>query len=444
MNLELLDLAKQVLGWGQDEELEIYLSRTQSTRIEVSDLEVESSNIAKSEGLGIRCIRKGRSGFAYTTVLTPQAAQKALEDARENSRFADQDPARSLPEPQGETQVELVSDEASLALPMEEKIEFARRIERAARAKDSRVRKVRQAQYADTAYQLAVANSKGLATAHSGTFFTSSILAVAEDAGQAEMGWSYHFARELGKLDLESVGIEAAQRAVALLGAQSVQSAKVPVVLDPMVAAEFLSSFVSAFSAESVQKGKSLFASLLGQKVASPLVTLVDDGTYPAGMSTAPVDDEGVPMQKTAVIQAGKLESFLFDTYTAEKEGRKSTGNALRASFRSTPSPGPTNLFITPGAKTPQELMGELKEGLYVTDVMGMHTANPISGDFSVGASGLWIENGALTRPVRSIAIAGNWRDLLLSITSVGSDLRWLGGIGAPTICIGEMSLSGE
>ncbi len=442
--MELLSLAKQVLSWAQDEELEIYLSQNETTRIEVSDLEVESSNISRSEGMGIRCLKDGRSGFAYTTVLTIGAAEGALSQARESSRFADQDLARSLPEPQGETQVELSSDNDSLKLPMEEKIEFARRIERAARAKDSRVRKVRQSQYADTAYQLAIANSKGLATAHSGTFFTSSILAVAEDAGQAEMGWSYHFARELAKLDLESVGSEAAQRAVALLGAGSVQSAKVPVVLDPTVAAEFLGAFVSAFSAESVQKGKSLFAGLLGQQVASPLVTLVDDGTYPDGLSTAPVDDEGVPMQRTSVIREGRLDSFLFDTYTAHREEKNSTGNALRSSFRSTPSPGSTNLLISPGSQKPQALIGEIKQGLYVTDVMGMHTANPISGDFSVGASGLWIENGELARPVRSIAIAGNWRDLLLSITAVGDDLRWMGGIGAPTICIGEMSLSGQ
>jgi PmbA protein len=442
--VELLDLAKKVLSWGSDEELEVYLSRNHSTRIEVSDLEVESSNVSTSEGLGIRCIKEGRSGFAYTTVLSVQAAEVALAEARENARFADPDPARTLPQPQGEAKVELASDKAALALPMEEKIEFARRIERAARAKDSRVRKVRQAQYADTSYELAIANSKGLAVAHSGTFFTSSILAVAEDNGNAEMGWSYHFARELAKLDLEPVGEEAAQRALALLGAQRGQSARVPVVLDPMVAADFLGSFASAFSAESVQKGKSLFADLLGQQVAAPLVTLVDDGTYPEGISTAPVDDEGVPTQRTAIIEGGKLTSFLFDTYTAQKEGASSTGNALRSSFRSTPSPGPTNLFIQPGEKSPQQIIGEIKRGLYVTDVMGMHTANPISGDFSVGVSGHWIENGNFVKPVRSMAIAGNWRELLLGITAVGSDLRWVGGIGAPTICIGEMSLSGE
>ena len=219
---------------------------------------------------------------------------------------------------------------------------------------------------------------------------------------------------------------------------------KAAVVLDPYIATNFLGLLSPALSAEAVQKGRSLFAGKVNQAVASPLITVVDDGRLPGGIASAPFDGEGVPTSETVLIDQGQLKGFLHNTYTAAKEGVSSTGNGVRSSFKSTPEVGSTNFFIRAGEKSPEQLIKEVPKGLYVTEVMGMHTANPISGDFSVGASGIWIEKGELTRPVRGVAIAGNIMDLLGAVDAVGSDLEFFGGKGAPTLRVSSMSLSGS
>ncbi|MDP3050193.1 MAG: metallopeptidase TldD-related protein, partial [Eubacteriales bacterium] len=189
--------------------------------------------------------------------------------------------------------------------------------------------------------------------------------------------------------------------------------------------------------------GRSLFAGRMGERVASDLVTIVDDGTLPGGINSGPCDGEGVPTSRTVVIEHGVLTSFLHNTYTAAKDGLVSTGNGVRGSFKGSPEVGTTNFYLSPGKTEREQLLEELDSGLLVTEVMGMHTANPISGDFSVGASGLWVENGRVSHPVRGMAIAGNITDLLMKIDAVGSDLQFFGGKGAPTVRVRQMMVTG-
>ncbi|MGB9793241.1 MAG: metallopeptidase TldD-related protein, partial [Thermacetogeniaceae bacterium] len=213
---------------------------------------------------------------------------------------------------------------------------------------------------------------------------------------------------------------------------------------DPYVVTNFLGLIASTLLADAVQKGRSLFAGRIGQRVASEGVTIVDDGTLPGGLMSSPFDGEGVPSQKTILIANGELLGFLHNSYTGRREGVPSTGNAKRASFKSPPEVGITNFYLAPGEKNPQEIIEKTEKGFYVTEVMGMHTANPVSGDFSVGAAGIWIENGELTIPVRGMVIAGNILELLMNVDMVGSDLRFFIGTGAPTIRVAGLTVSGQ
>ncbi len=193
-----------------------------------------------------------------------------------------------------------------------------------------------------------------------------------------------------------------------------------------------------------MQKGKSLFAGKLGERVGSTQLNVMDSGLLPQGLATAPVDDEGVPSQDTMLLDQGILQTYLYNSYSAARDGVESTGNGVRASFRGALSSGPRNIHIQPGNRSQSELMGEISRGLLVTNVMGMHTANPISGEFSVGASGLWIEGGKPIRPVRGVAIAGNLIDFLKHIVAVGSDLRFFGSVGSPSLLVEGITISGE
>jgi PmbA protein len=223
-----------------------------------------------------------------------------------------------------------------------------------------------------------------------------------------------------------------------------VTTRKTPVVLDPYVAAGFLDLISTALTSEAVQKGRSLFAGKKDTEVASGKITVIDDGTLPGGIASAPFDGEGVATSRTVLIEDGVLKGYLYNTYTAAKDGVCSTGNGVRNSFKGTPEVGVTNIFIKPGSVPAEQLFSELEKGIYITEVMGMHTANPISGDFSVGVSGLLIEKGQLTRPVRGMALGGNIMDLLAGVNAVGNDLKFFGSRGSPTLRISEMTLSGQ
>lgn len=422
---------------------EIYISKSKELTIEVANGQVETLKNAEEHGLGIRVFVDHRLGYAYTSDLSPAALEVALDRAILNAEKTFSDPYNRLPKP--------VSDHRELALydpsientPVEEKIQLALDMEKAAKEYDPRVKITESCTYQDSQYLVTLANSEGVLTGYRGAYCGCFAFVVAEENGDAQTGFGLQFELKYADLDPVKVGREAAEKAVRMLGAEKINTQKAPVVLDPYVATNFLGVLAPALSAEAVQKGKSLFAGKLGTQVCSSLISIIDDGALPGAIMSAPFDGEGVSTGRTALIEKGTLKNFLHNSYTAAKDGVTSTGNAVR-SFKSTPEVGTTNFFIEAGSVSRDELLSGIEQGFYVTEVMGMHTANPISGDFSVGASGLWIEKGKLTKAVRGVAIAGNLLSLLEQVDCVADDLTFFVGRGAPTVRIKEMTISGS
>lgn len=441
----IMDLAEKAVRIGKDKAvgtLEAYVSYVQELEVEVSEGQVENLQKAAETGLSIRVLNDDRLGFAYTTDFSPSGLENVVQEALNNSLVVPGDKYQQLAKAKPYEALDLV-DLESLDRPVEEKIALAKGVESAAKSYDHRVSKVRMARFGERAYQVAIANSHGLQVSYEATGFSASVMAIAQEGEQSETGWGFNFSHRLADLGPEAVGSEAGLRSVQMLGAKKVKSQKADVILDPVIGAEFLGVIAPALTGDAIQKGKSLFIGKQGQSVASQAVNIVDDGREIKGAGACPVDDEGTPSMRTEVITAGVLQGFLHSLYTAAKAGVEPTGNGLRGSFRGRPDSSPSNFYIIPGQKSGKEVIAGVKKGLYITSVMGMHTANPISGDFSLGASGVWIEDGELAYPVRGVAIAGNIVDFLKSVVEVGSDLRFSGSYGSPSIRVAGISISG-
>jgi PmbA protein len=301
--------------------------------------------------------------------------------------------------------------------------------------------------YGDAVSRAAIASTRGVESAYERTDCWCVVSALAERDGEVQTGFSFRLAREMDELAWKEAAEEAARRGARLLGSRKPATERLPVVLDPWAAASFLGVLARALSAEEVQKGRSLLGDLTGQRVASEVVTLVDDGRLLDGPSAAPVDDEGVPTARTAVMEGGTLRSFLHNTATARRGGASSTGNASRPSYRGIPGVAPSNLFLEPGEESPDAILRKAGRAVYVQEVTGVHSgANPISGEFSVGATGLRVVDGGLGEPLREMTIASTIPDVLQRIEAVGSDLRFFpggGALGTPTLLVGEMTVAG-
>ncbi|HMK42586.1 MAG TPA: metallopeptidase TldD-related protein, partial [Dissulfurispiraceae bacterium] len=270
---------------------------------------------------------------------------------------------------------------------------------------------------------------------------------IAEQGSESQMGWDYQGSRFLQDIDFRGVGIRAAERAVSLLGAERVPSTKGTIILDNSVAADFLGVFSSALSADAVQKKKSMFAGKVGAAVIADCLSIVDSGLLPGKLGSRPFDDEGVAVSRTGLIDHGVLKGFLYNTYTARKDGVASTGNAVRGGIRGMPSVGVSNLYMDASDEKLRmptaSLCSRIDKGLLVTETMGMHTANPISGEFSVGVSGHWVESGKVVRPAKEAVISGNILELFRNVALVGDDLIFYGNIGAPSLLIEGIDISG-
>jgi PmbA protein len=426
---------------------EAWAEETRSRDVRVYEGRVESLSDAGGRGVGIRAFVDHKSGYAYGTDLSDAGVAALGAAAREAAEVADSDEHAGLPDEFGATEVAGLRSAELESWSTERVVELALEVERAARERPG-VSQVESAVYSDGEGSVAIANSRGFSASYSATQAWSWASAFAGEGAELMTGTGVGLGRGPEALDPEAIGAEAAERALALMGARQPESRRCPVVLDAFVAASVLGIVGGMLSADAVQRGRSLFADREGEEVAHPALRLADDGAHPEGPASAPFDGEGSPSRRTALIEEGRLVTFLFDVRTARVAGRETTGNAVRRSYRGPPSVSTTNLVLEPGQETLDGLVARAGDGLYVTDVAGLHSGvNPISGTFSVGASGRLIEGGELGAPVRELTIASDLVSMLRAVDAVGSEARWVpfgGVVKAAPLLISEMAVSGS
>jgi len=443
---DLDDLAGRVVSWARPgEQVEAYVSRSRTTSVRAYNGDVESLSSAEPAGAGVRVVVGGRQGFAWAGTLDEGVLKDTLEEARDNATFGEPDEHAGVALPDGVAtpDLDLVRGEL-LATPTSAKVDLALELERAARARDTRVTGVRIATYSDAYGELAVATTTGIAVSSAAGLCYVAVSPLVEEGGDTQIGSGLSAGRALSELDPERAVVDGVDRAVRLLGATKPASRRVTVVLDPEVTADLLGILGGTLSGEAVLKGRSLFAGREGAPVASEAVTLVSDPTDPGAFDAGHVDGEGLARRRVPLVDGGVLRQFLYDTASGRRAGRPSTGSAAR-SYSSTPTVGSPALMLAPGARTQAELIAAVGDGVYVQEVSGLHSGvNPVSGDFSVGATGLVIRDGALAEAFREATIASTLQRMLLDIVEVGSDHEWLpGGAAGVTLVVRDVSLGG-
>ena len=449
--MDYLKFAQDVVSRAVERgvEAEAYINVGQKTEVNVDRGVVEKLSQAGSKGLGVRVIRDGRMGYAYTSDFGANSIEKTIEAAVALAEVADSDEYRSLPAPQPLPDDDLdVYDQAIVDLPIERKVEMARRIEKAAFRYDERIVLTNRCTLLSQYGSMAIANSKGIAGSYDKSFIGGFVMAMAADENDRSMAFGFDFGSRLVDFRPSAIGKEAARKAVGMLGGKPVPTQRAPVVYSPMAATSVLGALSRALGAGAMQRNRSFLEGKIGQTVAADMVSVLDNGRLPGGIATRPFDDEGVPTAATRLIDEGVLQTALHDHYTATRDGTaSSTGNASRRSHASMPTLDASNFYFQPGHQTPEEVIGGVEQGLYVESVMNTASINPISGDYSISAKGYWIENGELSHPVNEVTIALSMQELLQNIKAIGNDLTFvpmMGALGSPTIRVDGVMIGGS
>ncbi len=399
---------------------------------------------AREKRLGLRVFFGQRSASASTSDFSRDSLERFVGETCSLAQAVIEDPVSGLPEPGAyATEFPELNIYDPTKLQTDQQIDLAMRAERAAFAADSRVTNSEGAECDSSSGRIVLANSHGFLGNYANSSFSLSVSPIASDAAGMQRDYWYGVDRSFAKLESpESIGQEATRRTVRKLGARKVPTCSAPVVFDPEVAGGLLGHLCSALSGYALYKGASFLIGQLGNQIAPDFVTIYDDGLMPGGLGTRPFDGEGLPTRKQAVVERGRLKSYLLDTYSGRKLGLASTGNAAR-SIGESPSAGPTNFYMVPGTTSPEAILASVKKGLYVTDLIGFGI-NMVTGDYSRGASGFWIENGELAYPVEEITIAGNLKQMYGNIDTIGTDLVFRGRIACPTVKLAEMTIAGQ
>ena len=443
------DLAQDMLARAKQRgasEADVIVANGETLSVQVRMDAVDRLTKAREKRLGLRVFFGKRSASASTSDFSKPALEQFVADTCTLAQAVVEDPVSGLPDP-----AKMTSDHPDLdiydstTLQTEQQIDLARRGERSALKADPRITNSEGADFDSSSGRMILGTSHGFLGQYSSSSFSLAVSPIASDPDTGAMqrdSW-YGVQRKFSKLEQpERIGEEAARRTVRRLGARKVTTCTAPVVFDPEAAGSLLGNLCGAVSGYALYKGASFLTGQLGQRLAPEFVTIYDDGRMPGGLGSRPFDGEGLPTRKNVVVDRGVLANYLLDTYSAKKLSLTSTGNASR-SVGESPSVGPTNFYLVPGTATPQQIVESVKHGLYVTDLIGFGI-NMVTGDYSRGASGFWIENGELAYPVEEITIAGNLKRMFAGIEMIGNDLVFRGRIASPTIKLAEMTIAGQ
>ena len=408
--------------------------------------EIEKISQAQEKRLGLRLFFGASSATASTSDISKGSIERLVDETCAMARSTAQDEYSGLPAPEecARTFLDLdLLDDSGRSLSVEERSRLALETEKTALDYDRRITNSEGAEFSNQAGRVIYANSHGFSGEYQGSTYGLSVVPVAALNGMMQRDYWYSSQRKFSRLESpESVGRKAAARVLRRLGARKIKTREVPVVFEPEIAATLLRHLSGALSGYSLYKGASFLIGKLGDKIASELITVVDDGTIPAALGSKPFDGEGLPTGRKTVVEKGVLQSYLLDTYSGRKLGYPSTGNAAR-SVGEPPGVAPTNFYLSPGSYSPEKIIASVEEGFYVTELIGFGV-NLVTGDYSRGAAGIWIEKGELAYPVEEVTIAGNLKEILLNIEMVGNDLEMRDRISAPTIKISRMIVAGH
>ena len=444
---EVLDRAMK--AGATDAEAVAYEGEEFSTLVRLG--QVEMLKESGSRAIGLRVFNGLRAATTSSSDLSRDGLDKLVEGAVALAKITSEDPFVGLPEAS-----EFGKLEGDLGLyfedvheqPPAERIEIARRCEAAALAYDTRIQNSGGGDFDTATSHKMMVNSRGFVGEYRRSYCGFSAAPIAHDErGRMQRNYWYSSSRTVrGLASPEEIGVIAAQRTLRRLGAKPVKTQRVPVVFSPEIARSIIGNIFEAANGDAIYRHATFFAEMLGERVAGDNITVVDDGTMVfdgiGGFGTTPFDGEGLPTRRTVLVEKGILRSYVTNTYTARKLGIASTGNASRG-LAGNPGIGAGNFYLEPGKLTPEELIGEVKQGLYVTETMGFGV-NLVTGDYSQGASGLWIENGELAYPVEEITIAGNLKEMYRNISAIGNDLNFRSATASPTIRIEGMTIAGS
>lgn len=448
--MEYISLIENLLKKGNEriEELEAFLVTNKSIEVNVFNGEVDKYSIAESGGLSLRGVKDGKMGYSYTEKLDESSFDMLINEVLENGKYIDILDGDEIGSGSSEYSV-LDSYSAKLSnIPMEEKIQFAKSIEKEAFALDKRVKSVQELAYHEFQQERYIYNTKGVKLNDKINGGFAYISVIVKDENDTKTGLSFRVFSDLEEVSPKDIAKEAVENALSMLGASPISSGNYSTVIKNTTFADLLEAFSSIISADNAQKGLSLLKSKEGEKIASDIVTIVDNPYYPGGFASRAFDDEGTATKEKRIVDKGVLTTLLHTLKTSKKDGIESTGNGSRASYKSTLSIAPSNIYLEKGSKSLEDIFNSISHGVYITELQGLHSGlNPVSGDFSLSASGFEIVEGSIRRPINQITIAGNFYEVLKNIEEVGADLKF--GIpgasyfGSPSVKIKSLSISG-